>query len=92
MTGESRKGSCGMDTTRRDTLSGVRGEGRVGETNRGGGDTAAEEGGLLEDGVVAPRDREKSGVCVQECAAGVCGDNTLKELVRLLSSSSVLGV
>lgn len=92
MTGESRKGCWGTGTTRRGPPSRARGEGRVGDTNRGGGETAADEGGLLEDGVVAPRGREKPGVCMQECAAGVCGDNTLKEAVRSPCSSSVLGV
>lgn len=43
----------------------------MGDTSRGGGEVAAEDGGLLEEGVVPPLGREKVGVCVPECEAGV---------------------
>lgn len=92
MTGESRKGCWDTETTRRGPPSGVRGEGRVGDTSKGGGETAVDEGGLLEEGVVTSLGREKVGVCVRECEAGVWGDSTLKELLRSPCSSSVLGV
>lgn len=63
MTGESRKVCWDRGTTRRGPPSGVRGEG-VGDTRRGGGETAVEEGGLLEVGVVTPLGWENVGVCV----------------------------
>lgn len=92
MTGESREACWDTGTTRRGPPSGVRGQGRVGETNRGGGETAVEEGELLEEGVVTPLGREKVGVCVRECETDVCGESTLKELLRSPCSTSVLGV
>lgn len=92
MTGESRKDCWDTGTTRRGPPSGVRGEGGVGDTSSGGGETALEDGGLLEEGVVTPLGRGKVGVCVRECDAGVWGESTLKELLRSPCSSSVLGV
>lgn len=89
ITGESRKACWVTGTMRREPPSGGRGEGGAGDTSRGGGDTAAEDGGLLEEGVVTPRGREKVGVCVRECAAG---DRTLKEPLSSPCSCSVLGV
>lgn len=71
MTGESRKAFWDTGTTRRAPPSGVRGEGGVEDISRGGGETAVEDGGLLEEGVVTPLGREKVGVCVWECEAGV---------------------
>ena len=65
MTGESRKACWDTGTTRRGPPSGVRGEGGVGDTSRGVGETLVEDGGLLE-GVVTPLGREKVGVCVRE--------------------------
>lgn len=81
MTGESRKACWETGTTRRGPPSVVRGEGGVGDTRSGGGETAVEDGGLLEEGVVTPLGREKVGVCVRECETGIWGDNTLKELL-----------
>lgn len=90
MTGESRKVCWDMGMARRGAPSGVRGEGD-GDTN-GGGETAVEDGGLLEEVLVTPLGREKVGVCVLECEIWVCGDSTLKELPRSPCSTSVLGV
>lgn len=92
MTGESRKACWETGTTRRGPPSAARGEGGVGDTSRGGGETAVEDGGLLEEGVLTPLGRGKVGVCVRECDAGVCGESTLKELLRSPASTSVLGV
>lgn len=90
ITGESRKACWDTEATRRDPVSGGRGEGGVGDTSSGGGEVAVEDGGRLE-GVVTPRGREKVGVCVRDCT-GVCGERTRKE-AELTSpcSSSVLG-
>lgn len=68
----------------------MRGEEGVGDIRRGGGDTAGEDGGLPEEGVVTPLGREKVGVW--EWEAGVWGDSTLKELLSSPCSISVLGV
>lgn len=80
MTGESRKACWDTGTPRRGPPSRVSGEGGVGDTSRGGGETAVEDEGRLKEGVVTPLGRGKVGVCVWECEAGVWGDNTLKEL------------
>ena len=84
ITGESRKACWDTGATWRGPVSGGRGEGGVGDTRRGGGEAAEEEGGRLE-GVFTPLGRGKVGVCVRECA---CGERTRKEAWFMLPCSS----